>query len=390
MMISLETYDSLKKFIADNLPESVNLEYKSSKLLSKGDVQPVCKAVSAFANSAGGTFILGVEASDEKLALDGGWWGVSKLDWLHRAINSGTFPAVETVNIAELSAETGKYYVITVAVSSKAPHQSQDHRYYKRRGSHSDPMEHYEIEDVRNRPKRKALPLEISLFLEGQLVSFKLRNASDSEVIDNLKVDVENNFSFSRKTLASLKERGLRQLRPSVEHVFVLDSFFTILEGNPEAELRISATYERNGHAESDSVTFYLADYVNTSIINPPVVNALKDLGKKVDSVTKTLEKVARYAERLGRVTDGSGLRLSQRTIKALLKQDQRFDPTEFDWQGYRIILDITTEEALQFDSVFGVLGGREERVAQYREISAALREKFERVFKVYFDRDEG
>src|SRR5690606_1106940 len=106
----------------------------------------------------------------------------SKLDWLHRAISSGTFPAVETANVTEINIETGRYYVITVEVSPKAPHQSQDHRYYKRRGSHSDPMEHYEVEDIRNRPKSKALPLEIVLFPEGQLVSFKLRNISDSEV----------------------------------------------------------------------------------------------------------------------------------------------------------------------------------------------------------------
>ncbi|WP_164735929.1 ATP-binding protein [Rhizobium anhuiense] len=365
------------------------LEYKSSKLLGKGEIQAVCKAVSAFANSAGGTFILGIDASDEKLALDGGWRESSKLDWLHRAINSGTFPAVETVDIAEISAETGRYYVIAVGVSPKAPHQSQDHRYYKRRGSHSDPMEHYEIEDIRNRPKNKALPLEISLFPQGQLVSFKLRNVSNSEVIDNLKVGVEANFPFERKALARLKERGLRQLRPSVEHVFLIDSFFTILNANPEPELQVSVTYERHGHFERDSITFYLADYMNASIVKTPVVSALGDLGGKLDTMAKTLEKLCRHAETFERATDGSGLRLSQRTIKSLLKQDQRFDPTEFDWEGYRIILDITTDEAFQFYHIFGVMGGKHERMARYKEIPAALRERFEAVFKVDVESDE-
>jgi hypothetical protein len=389
-MISLKTYADLQAFVADNPPESVSLEYKSSKLLGKGsDIQPVCKAVSAFANSAGGIFIVGIDASGEKLALDGGWRESSKLDWLHRAINSGTFPPVETVDIAEINAETGKYYVIAVGVSHRAPHQCQDHRYYKRRGSHSDPMEHYEIEDVRNRPKSKVLPLEISLFPKGHLVSFKLRNASDSEVIDNLKVNVEANFPFERKTLTRLKERGLRQLRPAVEHVFVIDSFPEILRANPEAELHISAIYERNGSVEKDSVAYYLADFAHSLIVTPPVVEALDGLGKKFDAMANTLEKLRRHAERLERATDGSGLRLSQRTIKALLEQDQRFDPTEFDWEGYRIILDITMDEALEFYHVFGVWGGRHEQMAQYKQISAELREKFERVFKVDFEGNE-
>ncbi|WP_312357513.1 ATP-binding protein [Agrobacterium sp.] len=160
-MLDLNSLTDLESFFADNPAESVGLEYKSSKILAKGEIGPICKGVSAFANSAGGTFVIGIDAKDGRTTLDDGWQGQSKLDWIYRAINSGTFPAVETAVVKEIQGERGKYYVISVDVSKEAPHQGQDNRYYKRRGSHSDPMEHYEIEDVRNRPKGKGSPLEI-------------------------------------------------------------------------------------------------------------------------------------------------------------------------------------------------------------------------------------
>lgn len=382
-MITLKTYEGLQAFVATNPPESVNLEYKGSKFLGNNDGPAVCKAVAAFANSAGGTFIIGIDSTNSTLALDGGWRASSKLDWLYRVINSGTFPAVETIDIEEINTDTGKYYVISVDVSPKAPHQTQNHCYYKRRGSHSDPMEHYEIEDIRNRPKNLAPPLEISLHQEGQLIAFKLRNSSASEVINNLKVDINANFPLEERRLSPLIHRGLRQLRPSVEHVFLIDSFINILGSNPEAELHISAAYERNGRSEKDAVTFYLADFHSALIIQSPVVAALDHLGKKVEAVTNTLEKLLRHTKQLERATDGSGLRLSQRTINALLKREQRFDPAEFDFDGYRVMLDITTDEALEFYHVFGVIGNRRERLKRYKAISAALREKFERVFRI-------
>lgn len=384
MDLGINTIEDLEKFVADQPPESVTLEYKSSRLLQKSDAQAICKTVSAFANSIGGTFVIGIDASGESLKLDGGWPENSRIDWLHRIINSGTFPAVETVTITEIAAESGKYYIISVNVSPKAPHQGQDQRYYRRRGSHSDPMEHYEIEDIRNRPKSEQLPLDISLFTEGQLLSLKLRNVSPSDPVDNLIVVIDANFEFDRISVTRLTERGLRQMRPSVEHVFLLDSFPAILQATSEPKLHVSVTYDWRGRNEHDSATFYLGDYLNTSIVTPPVVHALKDLSKKVDAIRGSLDKLGSYAAAWENATDGSGLRLSQRTIRSLLKQDQRFDPSEFDWRGYQVILDISADDALSLHHVFGYFGGGNP-LEEYNKLSEALRDKFERVFRVGF-----
>ena len=101
--------------------------------------------------------------------IDGVFSGPSKRDWIYQIINGGTFPAVEVVEIREFQTTTGTIYVIEVPPSPQAPHQSNDRKYYKRRGSHSEVMEHYEIEDVRNRPKRALMPLRAELHTQSIL-----------------------------------------------------------------------------------------------------------------------------------------------------------------------------------------------------------------------------
>jgi predicted HTH transcriptional regulator len=178
------TLDSVRSIVDEQIPEGVNLEYKSSSVLVRRDADVLCKVVSAFANSVGGTFIIGIETKDEvPIRVDDGTPGASRRDWIFQVINGGTFPAVEVIDIREIPMPTGTIYIIDVPVSSQAPHQSRDHKYYKRRGSHSEVMEHYEIEDVRNRPKRARAPLIVDLRMENILAYLRLANDNDVDSI---------------------------------------------------------------------------------------------------------------------------------------------------------------------------------------------------------------
>src|ERR1043166_2436932 len=139
------TLDDVETIVTERIPEGVTLEYKSSSILIDRDANTVCKTVSALANSAGGTFIIGIEMKNlVPVRIDDGTPGASKRDWIYQTINGGTFPAVEVIDILEFQTPTGTIYVIEVPPSPQAPHQSKDRKYYKRRGSHSEVMEHYE------------------------------------------------------------------------------------------------------------------------------------------------------------------------------------------------------------------------------------------------------
>lgn len=386
MHVSYKTLTDLQGVVADNISESVTLEYKGSSILRKRDDNAICKTVTALANSVGGHFIIGIEApAGGPLKLDGGISGPSRLDWIYKTINANTFPAVESVEVVEIPDAGGMYYVVSTPASIHAPHQSKDHRYYKRRGSHSEPMEHYEIEDVRNRPKLAQAPLRIGLFTEDTLAFLRLRNDSSEGIVKNLKCRIETNFELERDAITSLCQRGLRELRPGVERYFVLDTVPTMLQVNNEAELHVHVGYEFREKSVSDSASFFMTDLLDSAIVKPAEIKALNGLGEQIDKLTRHLELLRHDTEKLTQMVDGSGLRLSERTLRAMRGIEQRFDPHEFDWGGYRVLLDISTDEALSLHRIFGVIDSNEGRRQRYGQLPSKLRENFEKRFKVDF-----
>ena len=235
-----KTIADLNGIILNDVSEGVTLEYKESSVFTNRDAANVlCKVVTAFANSIGGQFVVGIESQNGKpMRLDGGVLGNSKMDWIYTIVNGQTFPAVESVDVLELKDATGSYYVVHVRPSAQAPHQSNDKRYYKRRGTHSEPMEHYEIEDVRHRPKRGHAPVRIQFLMQNQLGYLSIKNEHGTDSVRNLKCRIEPNFKMDHKSAETLNTRGLRELRAQAEQNYWLDTVFAMLGRNPEAELK--------------------------------------------------------------------------------------------------------------------------------------------------------
>jgi hypothetical protein len=381
---SFATLGDVQTVVTEQIPEGVNLEYKSSSVLIERDTNTVCKTVSALANSARGTFIIGIEMQDlVPVRIDGGTPGPSKRDWIYQIINGGTFPAVEAVEIREFQTTTGTIYVIEVPPSPQAPHQSNDRKYYKRRGSHSEVMEHYEIEDVRNRPKRALMPLRAELHTESIVAYLRLKNGHESDPITDLRCQIEASFPLERDGLTKLSDRGLRALLPGSELHFSLGSLITILQ-NPEPVITFKFNYTFHDTTMAQSTAFHLADLNRTSIMQSPVERALEGLGKKIDKATDQFERLHRTAETLAGIVDGTGLRISQRTLRALKDLPQLFDPREFDPDGYVIIADISDDEARALHRIFRYFDEAQAK-EQYELIAPEARQRFEKHFKVDF-----
>jgi hypothetical protein len=380
---SYVTLDEVETIVTQQVPEGVNLEYKGSDILINRDANKVCKTVSALANSVGGIFVIGIEVKDEVVVrVDDGTPSPSKRDWIYQAINGGTFPAVETVEIREFCKPTGTIYVIEVTPSPNAPHQSKDHKYYKRRGSHSEVMEHYEIEDIRNRPKRALNPLRAELQTQHRLAYLRLANIHETDVISDLRCEIQANFQFDRRGLTLLETRGLHALMPRSELHFQLGSMVEILQ-EPEARITFSFRYTYHETAMSQSVTFYLSDLLNTAIIESPIERELKNLGNKIDKISGQLDKLHHSAKALTSGVDGTGFRLSQRTLRTLKELPQRFNPWEFDADGYCIIADISMDDAYALNRLFSFPLAQAKE--QYESIDATVRAKFEKYFEVKF-----
>ena len=149
-MLKIETRADLQRLIDDEIQESLTLDYKDSRALAKDSKSrdELCKDVSAFANSAGGQIVYGIEEKDHKpVAIDGG----SELtrEWIEQVIDSNVQPRIEGLIIAPIQLDRAHGYVLTIPqAETYAPHQAADHKYYYRQNFQSVPMEDYQVRDV--------------------------------------------------------------------------------------------------------------------------------------------------------------------------------------------------------------------------------------------------
>lgn len=375
--------------MASKIPEGVALEYKSSATVSKGDTAAICKAVTAFANSIGGTFVVGIKCeNNEPVKLDGGVTGRSRRDWFFQILEANTFPTISSVDVLEIEAATGSYYVIVVPPSPSAPHQSQDKRYYKRHGSHSLAMEHYEIEDVRNRPKDSSAPIRLDLVARHGVGYLEIRNTHPSNSVRNTICEIDSNFEFDRECVESLGQRGLREMRPASDKYFLLDGMAVMLEKNPEATINAEVSYEFLGSELQESFAFFIGDFAYSSVFQSHSERALEGIVKGIDGLSREIQHLGRKLDVIEKIADGSGLRVSARTLNTLKGFDFKFSPYEFDYDGYAIILDITIQEALSLHRVFGTINHPLRRREIYEGLSPELREKFESRFFVDFGQE--
>jgi hypothetical protein len=172
-------------------------------------------------------------------------------------------------------------------------------------------------------------------------------------------------------------------MAPKSELYFHLDSFATILSSNSKAEVSVSAQYEFRGALVRYSNKLCVGDFDGSAIVQSPLVRAVNGASDKVDKLADALRPIRELLDVLERAVDGSGVRVSKRTLSALRGELELFDPNEFDHRGYQIIAGVSQEEAISLGSVFGSFGYPELKRQRYAALPEEVRSKFEKVFKV-------
>lgn len=163
-MLKLETKSDLERLIIDEVKESLTLDYKASGSLGKDSKQrdELCKDVTAFANSAGGQIVYGIEEGENNLPIkvdDGADPAITK-----QVIDSRVQPRIEGLRITPIQLAKGFSFVLTIPqAGSRAPHQAPDKKYYKRQNFQSSPMEDYEIRDTLRRATTPTLQVMLNL-----------------------------------------------------------------------------------------------------------------------------------------------------------------------------------------------------------------------------------
>ena len=142
--------------------ESDTFDRKSGRIIEKSQDEffnGLAKAVSAFANSGGGSLIIGVEDDGAFSGMPPDRGKTSTKDWLEQKIPTlVSYPLVSfrvhtVIPSSPSLIPAGKVLiVIEVGDSPAAPHQSvHDCKYYHRVGGRSEPAKHFYVELLRQR-----------------------------------------------------------------------------------------------------------------------------------------------------------------------------------------------------------------------------------------------
>lgn len=204
--LSIQDVQSL---IEQQVEETLFLEFKGKGSLDKNDEKKkieMSKDVSAFANSAGGTLIYGIQEKNHKAAsLDFVDGNVYTKEWLEQVLTSRIQRRIDGLQIIPIRSDNdlGKtVYIINVPESNNVPHMAADKRFYKRNNVTVLNMEEYEVRQLYSRITKTQLILDDIVIQQGGTlrgggklnhvdykISFQVRNVGKA-IENQYKVEV--------------------------------------------------------------------------------------------------------------------------------------------------------------------------------------------------------
>ena len=213
--------------LANQTQETLTLDFKVARVgqngaqftadgaLNRDGRTTLSRALSAFSNSAGGLIVFGVDCRknadniDCAAALDPIPNLAAALSSLNAAIGDLMQPKHDGVRIAAIESAADRsigYLVVDVPRSERRPHMCQmTRRYYKRAGTSSFEMEHYDVEDAFRR--EKSPDIELFHMFEGGLA---VRGGSQARLTVHIPLMIKNVGPMSAKHVAVTLEPDRR------------------------------------------------------------------------------------------------------------------------------------------------------------------------------------
>ncbi len=290
------------------LPKQENHEHEYKGGLTKDDDlgNKISKAASAFWNSGGGLFFIGIDDNGE---LDGGILNKvgrqNRQEWVDRQVAktqpAGKYLIKSISSNVEGSSIKPNYVVIVVGFeeSTNAPHMASDGRYYIRAGANSDPASHFLVEAIRSR--RVVQTPILSAILRRSHRKSRVIELVLAVVNDSVALDVVLNFVPLPKALGEnfsdrfpLKIPFIDRLNPFVMELFWWGGRSQTF-GKEPVELHVDCK-----------------DLLDRSI--PPFIQTI-DVTNSIDPMTigdtdaeqieKAIKEVSKKLDKLDQIVDG-------------------------------------------------------------------------------------
>jgi hypothetical protein len=362
------TIEDLQKLIDDEVPEDIHLDYKRSEAIM--DFDELAKDVSAFANSDGGHLIYGVlESGYKPTGIDAGVDHKKyKRERVEDIITSRVAPRVDGIEIKQIPvSESSSFYAIKVPKSFRGPHQAPDKKYYKRFNFKSQPMEDYEINDVRTRRRTLQQLVAVDLEIKGSIIYLIVANYGDQTAQDVEFILPPSIVARIERDHKSLFTRGIQYLPPKRIYRFFFGSTHQLINQEPPFLIEVSYLHPEIGQRTGSEFNFNLADYYMTSLNNSELHDQGEKVKKSIDEVTTQVKKLNDHLRNLSAIAGATGLDLSLTSLRNLKritsnKDDfEKIDPYGQDYHVFKEVLGIDFDMALRLrDFFYGHNEGKE------------------------------
>jgi len=353
----IRSFEDVERIVRLGLQESLYIEFKSGRPNNVDKFKnDIAQDISAFANSDGGTLIIGImEENHHPIGIDGVDEERFSRESLGQTIAHKISPPIPGLRIEALSSGDKTVLVVQVPKSLSAPHQGPKHVYYRRYEFHCQPMAHYEIEDLRWRQTYVEPLVVVTTATRGAILSaVDVRNPGKFAAED-LKFKFASNHLWPKDEGPIPLCNGVASLGPGQWLRFRSESFAKLLaEGMPPAifQVTVEYTHSRLKTRVSHEWSLDFESYRGSMSVRSDEEQTQRESFEELKKMRKELSNISRSFEgHLSRLVGSNGLDLSiytLRNIERILKGNpiERFSPKNFSAHDIMNILGIDIELA--------------------------------------------
>ena len=397
-MNSPQTLQDLKNMIKNQIQENIHLDYKRSSALSlQNNHKEIAKDVSAFANSDGGCIIYGIE-EDKHLPkkIDSGVdHDKYTREWLENVITSNISPRIDGITISPIPlSPDNSVYIVDIPKSSRGPHQDRgNHRYYKRFNFKSQPMEDYEINDIRSRNHTVRPLINIDIEEHTFLVYLVIENIGEA-VAENVRFNFtpEPTWPANIETVPILKD-GIRFFPPKRKFYIRYHPFFQVLNETSDivSTFDVTAEYfnpEIKKRISDPPFHIDLREFLHTSNPKPIMYWQDEKIEKALKELTRETKRVGDILNKFSTLGGATGLDLSittLRNIQRILNQQDDLEKISpyCDGSVFEEVLGIDVHLAYRISDFFRWYQNSEKSIMDIEGITEEIVEKLKRHFRI-------
>jgi|SRR5581483_2400339 len=383
----------IDQMIRAQVQENIHLDYKASTAISLKARDEIAKDVSAFANSDGGVLIYGVEERDHlPVRIDDGVDdSICSREWIENVITSRITPKVDDARVLPFPIAPGRSaYVISIPKSVRGPHQAADKKFYKRHNFKSEPMEEYEINDVRNRRDRVSPIVTFEIWDYRRFIAaFDVANISDV-VAEDVEFEFIPEIPWTERGKPRLFSKGIRRFAPRQRFRFLYFAFHEILSGAKkvpgEFAVHISYYHPTLGRRLRDEWPVNFEAYRDSLAVRPEMEEQAKEMVEGLKKLCDHVKALNKSLERFFPIAGSTGLDLSipvLRNLKRIVAEGEDPAPIHPEACEPAVIRELLGTSREMTSSIWKILGMRYDP-GRLRDIPGMTDELMTRIRKAF------